>query len=413
MFVEWGRVKHSNFLTSPEVYTLVRAALWLGVLGGALWFLTRIQVTLTIFCLAWLIAYMTRPVVRLFEGKRLGPIASCPRGMAVGAIYFCLLAGLVVIASLAFPAVTGQFNRLLALQHTLYNPQELAEAIQAHGEKLVHMVPEKYREDLMLKLQSSLGSVTAYVGHAVTSSLTLLANFFGQLAAGAAIFLSATLISIYLLFSWESLHESVLSACPRRYRNDFVKLLVTLNRIFGGYLRATIICTSVNALATLLALTLFAWMTGRACPYAYIISLVCLLTYPIPLFGVLSATISGVILGFLPESDITTGLMVAAVAFTVNLIIDRTLQPKLMGDAIGVSPMFVIFAAAAGGEFLGGVWGMLLGIPLAAMGKAVFTWFHDLFLVDHSAPTEATHEKTPPAPGGVLESDPLPAQGVE
>lgn len=75
----------------------------------------------------------------------------------------------------------------------------------------------------------------------------------------------------------------------------------------------------------------------------------------------------------------------ALVVLSISITIDRTLQPKLMGDAIGVSPVFVIFAAAAGGEFLGGVWGMLVGIPLAAMTKAFFTWFYDLFLVDHGA----------------------------
>ena len=63
----------------------------------------------------------------------------------------------------------------------------------------------------------------------------------------------------------------------------------------------------------------------------------------------------------------------------VNIIIDRTIQPKLMSDAIGVSELFVMFAAFAGGE-VAGIWGMLLGIPVAAMGKALFEWFHLNFL---------------------------------
>jgi len=291
----------------------------------------------------------------------------------------------MVVASLAVPAVTAQFNRVLALQHTLYHPQELALRVQDQGERLVALVPEKYREEMLLRLQSSLGTVTSYVGHAITGGLTQLANFFAQVAAGAALFLSATLISIYLMFSWESLYRNLVEACPGNYRGDFVELLRKMNQIFGGYLRATIITASVDALSTLAGLTLYSALSGRACPYAYIISLVAGLAYPIPLFGVLAAVVSGLVLGYLPQNDVTTALQVAGVAFVVNIIIDRTLQPKLMGDAIGVSPVFVIFAAAAGGEFLGGVWGMLLGIPLAAMGKAFFVWFHALFLVDRSA----------------------------
>ena len=106
---------------------------------------------------------------------------------------------------------------------------------------------------------------------------------------------------------------------------------------------------------------------------------------PVPAVRVKKPNLSrlfAVVLGFLPESDIGTGFLVASVVGVVSVTIDRMLTPKLMGDAIGVSPLFVIFAAAAGGEFLGGVWGMLVGIPLAAMTKAFFVWFHDLFLVD-------------------------------
>lgn len=364
------------------------------MLAAGIWFLTRIQVTLSIFGLAWLIAYLTRPVVLLFEGKRVGPIRSCPRALAVGTVYFLLLAILFVVGSLAFPTVTGQFERLLDLQHALYHPQELAAAIQNQGERLVNLVPTQYRAELLERLKSSVGNLTLMVGEGLTEGLGFLATFFKQMAAGAAVFISALLISIYLLFGWESLYNSLVSAFPGRYRHNFIELIAKMNQIFGGYVRATIIASVVNALAALAGLTLFSLFSGRSCPYAYLICLVAGLTYPIPLFGILSSVITAVILGFVPESDIATGLMVGGVVAVVSISIDRVLTPKLMGDAIGVSPMFVIFAAAAGGEFLGGVWGMLLGIPLAAMTKAFFLWFHDLFLVAPSPLEGGVGEKS-------------------
>lgn len=376
---------------------MVRAGLWLAVLAGGVWFLTRIQITLTIFGLAWLIAYLTKPMVSLFEGKRVGPIRSCPRALAVGTVYFLLFTILFVVGSLAFPVVTSQFDRLVALQNTLLHPQELAETIAAQEERLARLVPERYRAQLLERLSASVGNLTTFVGGVLTEGLGFLATFFKQLAAGAAVFVSSLLISIYLLFSWETLYKSMISSFPRRYRHSLIELVAKMNQIFGGYLRATIIASGVNALGTLAGLTVFTLVSGRACPYAYLISLVAGLTYPIPLFGILSSVISAILLGFLPETDVTTGLMVGLVVAVVSITIDRVLTPKLMGDAIGVSPMFVIFAAAAGGEFLGGVWGMLLGIPLAAMTKAVFTWFHDQFLVDPSLRELEPAEEGPPS----------------
>ncbi|MFN8607733.1 MAG: AI-2E family transporter [Vulcanimicrobiota bacterium] len=398
-------MRQSNYLSGSEMPQLVRSGLWLAVLAGGLWFLTRIQITLTIFGLAWLIAYLTRPLVGLFEGKRVGPVHKCPRGLAVGTVYFLLLTLLFVVGSLALPIVTGQFDRLVSLQNTLLHPQDLADVIALQEERLARLVPIRYRAQLLERLSASVGNLTNFIGQGLTEGLGFLATFFKQLAAGAAVFLSSLLISIYLLFSWESLYASMISSFPRRYRHSLIELVAKMNQIFGGYLRATIIASGVNALGTLAGLTLFSLISGRACPYAYLISLVAGLTYPIPLFGILSSVVSAVLLGFLPDTDITTGLLVGLVVAVVSITIDRVLTPKLMGDAIGVSPMFVIFAAAAGGEFLGGVWGMLLGIPLAAMAKALFTWFHGQFLVD---PSLRDLEVSPPEPSASDETHRVP-----
>jgi hypothetical protein len=127
-------------------------------------------------------------------------------------------------------------------------------------------------------------------------------------------------------------------------------------------------------------------LSKNGCPYAVIISIIAGLTYPIPLFGILSSTCIGGVLAFVPESDLGTGLQVALIVLVVNTVIDRTLLPKLMSNAIGVSPLFVIFAAAAGGEFVGGVWGMF---------KAIFVWFHGEFLTDPEARLDHLHSGAP------------------
>ena len=391
-----------------DASALVRAGIWLALLALAVWFLLQIQTTLTIFGMAWLIAYLTRPVVGRLEGRRLGPIRSCPRGLAVAVLYLLLAALLTLLASMTLPAVSEQFNKLLSLQQTLYHPEELAARVQELGERAIARVPEQYRAQLLERLRSSAGSISEAVGRGLTEGLAQLASFLTHFATGAAVLVSALLVSIYLMLSWESLYSSTVSMMPRRYRPDFRELLARINQIFGGYLRATIITSLVTGLASLLCLWLFAMVSGAPCPYAYIIALVAALVYPIPLFGILSSTVVALVLGFLPDSNLVVGAEVAAVVFVVNLVIDRTIQPKLMGDAIGVSPLFVIFAAAAGGEFLGGIWGMLLGIPLAAMTKAFLVWFHELFLRDPAAAQAMVHPAPPAlvAAGDVVTENP-------
>ncbi len=45
-----------------------------------------------------------------------------------------------------------------------------------------------------------------------------------------------------------------------------------------------------------------------------------------------------------------------------------------MSDAVGVSPIGVMFAVFAGGELFG-LWGLILGIPAAALVRVLFTYF--------------------------------------
>lgn len=394
-------MRHNGYLNSPEVFTLVRAGLWLAGVAAGIWFLTKIQLTLTIFGLAWLIAYLTKPIVARMEGHRLGPIERCSRGLAVGTMYLVLCAVLVLLGSMAFPAISAQFEGLLSL-----HPEDLAANVQNRAEMLIQKVPEQYRAQLLERLQASAGTISSSVARGVSEGLRLVGAFLADFAAGAAIFVSAMLISIYLLLSWESLYATLIGTVPPKYRGDFETLLARMNQIFGGYLRATIVTSVVCGALTLVALWLYALVAGRAVPYAYVVALVACITYPVPLFGILVASVAALVLGFIPDNDMGTGIMVALVTFVVNLIIDRTIQPKLMGDAIGVSPMFVIFAAAAGGEFMGGLWGMLFGIPLAAMTKAFLTWFHDLFMVDR----KHVSAELPPSTGEVPPAAPIPLE---
>jgi len=60
--------------------------------------------------------------------------------------------------------------------------------------------------------------------------------------------------------------------------------------------------------------------------------------------------------------------------------VDRVVGPRVMSKAMGVSPLFVMFAAFAGAELMG-FWGMILGVPVAAAMKVLFRYVRRRFLV--------------------------------
>lgn len=373
-------------IKAPSSGFLLRTAIWLGLIGLLIYFLVTIRVTLTIFGLGWFIAYLMNPLVKRLEGHRLGPIPRCSRGVVVFVIYLVLGVMVVVIGSFALPEVVAQLSRVSELQKSL-DPQKLTQIVQTQSDKLIQMVPQAYRETVLVRLHDSVDTISAELGKFATRVVAYLGSFFGEMVAGAFLFLSAVVVSLYMIMNWRGMGESVVNIFPQEYKLEIKALLREMNAIFGGYMRATILTSLACSALTLASLLLYSWATGRNCPYTYLISFIAGITYPIPILGILATTVIAAILGYIPEGDFSNGFWVGMIVLVMNNILDRTLQPIMMSGAIGVSPLFVIFAAAAGGEFLGGVAGMLLGIPIAAMAKVLIIWIYERFLRTSEKPT--------------------------
>jgi predicted PurR-regulated permease PerM len=71
-----------------------------------------------------------------------------------------------------------------------------------------------------------------------------------------------------------------------------------------------------------------------------------------------------------------TGMViyVSVAIFAIARVADSVLVPKIMAEAVGVSPIAVMFAVFAGGELFG-LAGLILGIPAAALARVLFAYF--------------------------------------
>lgn len=381
--------------------------LWAVVAIGFVWAASKITSTLIVFSVAWLIAYLLNPAVAAMEGKRIGPIANCSRGTAVGLIAFLLVGFVVGAASLLVPQLTEQVQKLIHLQDTIEDPMALPMALQEKVEPLLAKVPAQYRDEVMERGTAFVQEFGGKIGGWVTSALKSIGNFFAEMLSGIFLICTSFLISMYMLTTWDGMFDEILAKLPRRYRDEVLSLSTTMNKIFGGYLKATILTSLACMVATFVCLLLLQLISGHDFPYKGIVSFVAGIAYPVPVIGIIATSILGGVLGYLPESNLGFGFAVLVAINVVNGIIDRTVQPKLMSDAIGVSELFVMFAAFAGGE-VAGIWGMLLGIPVAAMGKALFEWFHLNFLLVDDPQGSPSPEPVPEQNPKEKAADPLP-----
>ena len=108
-------------------------------------------------------------------------------------------------------------------------------------------------------------------------------------------------------------------------------------------------------------------------------------------------------------------LVLVGVVFTVGQLIESyVLTPRIVGDRIGLHPVAVIFAIMAGGQLFGFV-GMLIALPVAAVGNVLLRFAHERYthsrLYAGDGPKIVLEGQRTPA--GIVLEDEVPAADRE
>jgi predicted PurR-regulated permease PerM len=346
---------------------------WILVAAAALWLAAKIRNTITVMVLSLLIAYLLNPMVHSLCRVRL-PFSrkTMSRGFAIFIVFSLLAIILILVGVVLVPILINQVNNLIQVL-----PGQIDSAkntLSQWHSRYYQALPQNVKDSI----QQAIGQGVSRVGEFMARLFNQFGNFIMGLISGVVLLFTSLVISIFILLKIEETAQRVHTYLPSRFRREIEDLLLQMHNIFGGFLKGSIILCIVNGILTFAALTL----TGLFYkPYSYtlIVSLLAGATYAIPILGVLFSCIIGGILAYLQAGTLLFAVIIVCVVALCNNIVDRFVTPKVMSDAMGVSPLFIIFSAFAGGELLG-IWGMILGVPLAAMVKALFNYLHGRFL---------------------------------
>jgi predicted PurR-regulated permease PerM len=331
-------------------YTILTLAL-----AFFLFLLSLIPKTVEVFVVAILIAYGLAPIVRRLQRRM-------PRAVAIVVVYVALVIVAVVFFVLVIPATYNQFqlvfNNAPAYLESARNFIDAAQAyLKAHLGGLVATNQISQIESTnMGKLSNAID--TAF------GSLSLLAVGIGN---AIVVVIFGVTLSYFLLTNSDAIRDSFYSLFPDRLQSQARYFSHEVARVVGGF-----IVGQLTLVAITFALTYVALLVMRS-PYALLLAAIAGVCYAIPYIGVVVASVLGFLLGAL--SGWQVGVIFALIIMLTSKISDF-LVPKVMGDSVGVSPIAIIFAVFAGGELFG-LWGLLLGIPAAALFKVIWMlWLH-------------------------------------
>jgi len=324
-----------------------RILFWLAVLVLvvlALWLLSEILLP---FVAGLAIAYLLTPLTDRLEHLGIN------RSVAALLMIAVVVLALVYIILLIAPIIGSQLSSFI-------------DSVPGYVTTLQALLGDPSRPWLQKLLGASF-STDKSIGDLVTQGVGWLTTFLRSLWSGGRALVSlfslvvvTPVVAFYLIYDWHRMIRSVDSWIPIQYRDTVRELAREVDVAIAGFVRGqTGVCLILGSFYAV-ALTL----TGLN-------------------FGLLIGLISGLIT-FIPYVGSMTGLVLAlgvAVAqfwpaygsiavvlgiFLVGQFVEgNVLAPKLVGESVGIHPVWLIFALLAFGYLFGFV-GLLVAVPLAA-----------------------------------------------
>jgi predicted PurR-regulated permease PerM len=185
------------------------------------------------------------------------------------------------------------------------------------------------------------------------------------------LFLFAT---FYFLLDADRIGRLLHDLIPVQYRAELLSLAQDIDSVLGRFVRGELILVLIMSTATYLSLLVL------QIPYALVLGILAGFLELIPIVGPITAATPAVIIALARPSPFgwpqpVHALVVAGVYFVLRHLEDYLVIPNVVGRVVEIHPLVAIFAVIAGGT-LGGILGMFLAVPVAAVLKIVARYLY-------------------------------------
>jgi len=324
-------------------WIFVGTCLLLGILV-----LFRVRAILGPFFLAFVLAYLLNPLVVILEKYKVS------RNRAIAIVFILIIAFFATAIFLIIPVIYNELSKLVVI---------LPQTIQSIAEMIEEFRNQFKATGLPSRVAIVLDEHLVQGEIIIADRLNLFLDNLPKALSSVTLYMLSPVIAIYFLADWKGLGEGFFRIIPQRWRMEWRRLWQDINHVVRQYLRGDLLVAVIVGLLIGIGVKLVGM------DYALLIGLICGIFDLIPYFGPAIGAVPAVLLA-LTHSPVMA-LKVSLIIFFVQQLEGNIISPKLMGDSVGLHPLWVVFALLACGE-IAGFWGMFLAVPLAAVIRVVF-----------------------------------------
>lgn len=295
------------------------------------------------FILGGAVAYFLDPLADRLERLGLSRVASTAVITVIGTLIFVILALLVI------PTLINQTVSLIEIAPNLFRD---------FTSFLTDRFPTLLVEGSTLR--NSLASIGTTIQERGGELLEAVFASFAGLLNVVVLFVIVPVVAVYLLMDWDRMVASIDALLPRDHAPVIRRLARDIDKTLASFIRGMgtvcLILGSYYAIALMLVGLQFGLVVG------FVAGLVTFIPYLGALLG--GALAIGLALFQFWGDWVSIGL-VAGIFMVGQVIEGNILTPKLVGDSVGLHPVWLILSLSVFGSLFGFV-GMLVAVPLAA-----------------------------------------------
>jgi predicted PurR-regulated permease PerM len=297
------------------------------------------------------VVYLLNPIVSALERRGVH------RAAGAGIVYLLFLCIMALIISLLVPVVARQVSQMIE-----HFPDYLAD-----GQAYVRRVAARFGQEPNFQLDAD--HVRAWLSaednrQTVTRYLTGLRSVTTSLLSGLIIFVIGPVMAFYLLVDLPRLERGVMALIPPSRREEIRGLMDRVGQAVGGFFRGQLLVALFVGVASSIGL----WAIGL--PFWLLVGMVAGVFNLVPLVGPFIGGGLAVAIALISGEPLKA-VWAALVLLAVQQIDNHLISPNVMGRTVQLHPVVVMLALLVGASFAG-LFGMLVIVPLVAVGKIVF-----------------------------------------
>lgn len=317
------------------------------------------------FLIAFILSLFLEPLIR-----KMMRVMKLPRKLS-SIIIFILVLG-ILIALLVWgiaTLITEGSNLLGGLNGYFEKAVAQIEEWSSYFDLSKIKVPETVTNAIQNSILDFLGNASIWIKNILTSILGMITSL-----PTIGVYTVVTLLSLYFIctdriYMLDQLEHHL----PEIWVKKIGKHIKELVKSLGGYLKAQATLIFISFIISLIGLYIFHFMKMNV-PYPLLAAIGIGFVDALPIFGSGTIMIPWVaLLAF--DGDITLAIAILAL-WAIMSIIRQFLEPRIVGNEIGIHPIFTLIAMYTGFKLIG-ILGMLIGPIILVILKNIFATIID------------------------------------